>query len=225
MLPIIAFLAVVADGTVAPVQMSSSPPGSLSDTASRAMPPPCASPPSPIDGELSLDLAASVFLCVFRSRSGFTRGTSRFFNRPPPIWNSLCALFFFYRCCKGLHSGGQGAHESNLRGYGGRPFLEFTLRGEAGQPERARLPMQEKPGQGAPFYGRYPPSEKPLGSESGKNDPTLFAPAPFIQILNWLLSASTHRYLCLIRSSKAHMDTIPSVTFCCSATPVWGKAP
>ncbi|XP_032393543.1 uncharacterized protein ciita isoform X2 [Etheostoma spectabile] len=33
-------------GTVAPVQMSSSPPGSLSDTASKAMSHPCASPPS-----------------------------------------------------------------------------------------------------------------------------------------------------------------------------------
>ncbi|XP_011602128.2 MHC class II transactivator isoform X1 [Takifugu rubripes] len=38
-----------ADGTVAPVQMSSSPPGSLSDTASRAVSPPHASPPSPIN--------------------------------------------------------------------------------------------------------------------------------------------------------------------------------
>ncbi|KAK9534652.1 hypothetical protein VZT92_007082 [Zoarces viviparus] len=35
------------DGAVAPVQMSSSPPGSLSDTASKAMSPPCASPLSP----------------------------------------------------------------------------------------------------------------------------------------------------------------------------------
>ncbi|KAM3597665.1 uncharacterized protein V6R79_007717 [Siganus canaliculatus] len=34
-------------GAVAPVQMSSSPPGSLSDNASKAMPPPCASPISP----------------------------------------------------------------------------------------------------------------------------------------------------------------------------------
>ncbi|KAI3360038.1 hypothetical protein L3Q82_014372, partial [Scortum barcoo] len=34
-------------GTVAPVQMSSSPPGSLSDSASKAMSPPCASPLSP----------------------------------------------------------------------------------------------------------------------------------------------------------------------------------
>ncbi|XP_047427221.1 MHC class II transactivator isoform X3 [Mugil cephalus] len=37
------------DGAVAPVQMSSSPPGSLSDTASKAMSPPCASPLSPIN--------------------------------------------------------------------------------------------------------------------------------------------------------------------------------
>ncbi|XP_073349959.1 uncharacterized protein ciita [Pagrus major] len=35
------------DGAVAPVQMSSSPPGSLSDTASKAMSPTCASPVSP----------------------------------------------------------------------------------------------------------------------------------------------------------------------------------
>ncbi|XP_038552244.1 MHC class II transactivator isoform X2 [Micropterus salmoides] len=35
------------DGAVAPIQMSSSPPGSLSDTASKAMSPPCASPLSP----------------------------------------------------------------------------------------------------------------------------------------------------------------------------------
>nr|XP_046271811.1 MHC class II transactivator [Scatophagus argus] len=35
------------DGTVAPIQMSSSPPGSLSDTASKAMSPSCTSPPSP----------------------------------------------------------------------------------------------------------------------------------------------------------------------------------
>ncbi|XP_075311108.1 MHC class II transactivator isoform X2 [Odontesthes bonariensis] len=35
------------DGAVAPVLMSSSPPGSLSDTASKAMSPPCASPLSP----------------------------------------------------------------------------------------------------------------------------------------------------------------------------------
>ncbi|XP_070704749.1 MHC class II transactivator [Pempheris klunzingeri] len=35
------------DGAVAPIQMSSSPPGSLSDTASKAMSPPCALPQSP----------------------------------------------------------------------------------------------------------------------------------------------------------------------------------
>ncbi|CAG5897578.1 unnamed protein product, partial [Menidia menidia] len=41
------------DGAVAPVLMSSSPPGSLSDTASKAMCPPCASPLSP-SNEMSL---------------------------------------------------------------------------------------------------------------------------------------------------------------------------
>uniref|UniRef100_A0A671XTE1 NACHT domain-containing protein n=1 Tax=Sparus aurata TaxID=8175 RepID=A0A671XTE1_SPAAU len=41
------FLVFAVDGAVAPVQMSSSPPGSLSDTASKAMSATCASPVSP----------------------------------------------------------------------------------------------------------------------------------------------------------------------------------
>uniref|UniRef100_A0A3Q2X6W0 Class II major histocompatibility complex transactivator n=1 Tax=Haplochromis burtoni TaxID=8153 RepID=A0A3Q2X6W0_HAPBU len=45
------FCLFVVDGTVAPVQMSSSPLGSLSETASKAMSPPCTSPVSPGNGE------------------------------------------------------------------------------------------------------------------------------------------------------------------------------
>lgn len=46
------FLVFVVDGAVVPVQASSSPPGSLSDTASKAMSPPlCTSPVSPSNGE------------------------------------------------------------------------------------------------------------------------------------------------------------------------------
>lgn len=45
------FFFFVVDGTVAPVQMSSSPLGSLSEIASKAMSPPCTSPVSPGNGE------------------------------------------------------------------------------------------------------------------------------------------------------------------------------
>uniref|UniRef100_A0A3Q0SH56 NACHT domain-containing protein n=1 Tax=Amphilophus citrinellus TaxID=61819 RepID=A0A3Q0SH56_AMPCI len=45
------FLVFAVDGAVAPVQMSSSPLGSLSDRASKAMSPPCTSPVSPSNGE------------------------------------------------------------------------------------------------------------------------------------------------------------------------------
>lgn len=45
------YLVFVVDGAVVPVQMSSSPPGSLSDTASKALSPHCALPLSPSDSE------------------------------------------------------------------------------------------------------------------------------------------------------------------------------
>lgn len=100
MLPITAFLALVADGTVAPVQMSSSPPGSLSDTASRAVSPSHASPPSPMNGECRY-IPLPLRLCILCGSYAFMWGTSalcvslRFF--PPKNPSGILFVLIFQR--------------------------------------------------------------------------------------------------------------------------------
>lgn len=60
----------VADGAVAPLRMSSSPPGSLSDTASKAMSPSFASPVSPSTGNHEVDDLLSFILLLILLHCG-----------------------------------------------------------------------------------------------------------------------------------------------------------
>lgn len=79
--------------------------------------------------------------------------------------------FSFCRSCKGLHSGSQSLHESNLPGDGGRAHTGFSLRGSKSEPERNLLwkKYQQVPGQGDAQHGKHSPSEKHAGRRSGKS--------------------------------------------------------
>lgn len=76
--PVTLFLAFVVEETVAPIQKSSSPPRSPSDTASKAVSPPCASPPSHISGENCYILLLLFFLEILGKKN---------------IWNPVFAHF------------------------------------------------------------------------------------------------------------------------------------